>query len=132
MRKKQLIKRGQLEIDFSKPLDISLNDIGSNKDPCFGKVYDLSTEECRACGDSELCAVVMGQNLHLTRKQLNEKSSFKDMDVLYDIDSIRKYMRSLKRNGVIRKDIIKKSREKFSLPKSDIIIIYKKQFKKEK
>ena len=27
------------------------------KDPCFGKLYDLTTPECQSCGDIEFCAI---------------------------------------------------------------------------
>ena len=37
-------------------------------DPCFGKSYDLSTKECKLCGDSELCAFKMSQTLKVEQK----------------------------------------------------------------
>ena len=40
--------------DILTPIDVST--LGTNGDPCFGIGYDLSTKECKLCGDSELCA----------------------------------------------------------------------------
>lgn len=105
------------------PIDIT--QLGTNGDPCFGKGYDLTTKECKLCGDSELCAFKMSQELRITRKELEEKNKYKDLDVLEDIDGIKKYMRNLKRKGVERKDIIAKAIEKFEVPKDTIRKIYK-------
>ena len=68
--------------DVLTPLDIS--QLGTNGDPCFGIGYDLSTKECKLCGDSELCAFKMSQNLNITRKELEQKNQYKDLDILED------------------------------------------------
>ena len=52
---------------------IDINSIGDNGDPCFGKEYDLSTEECRSCGDSELCCIKFAALMGKTRKELEEE-----------------------------------------------------------
>lgn len=120
-KKKQLpdlAKQSPLE-----PLD--LYSIGSNGDPCFGKSYDLSTSECRSCGDSELCALRMSQALNKTRKQLEEENHYKDLDVLEDVSAIKKFMRKLKREGLSRKEIISKTSEKFEVPTKDLRKLFK-------
>lgn len=109
--------------DPLEPIDITT--LGSNGDPCFGKGYDLSTKECKMCGDAELCAFKMSQNLRITRKELEDKNNYKDLDILEDTDAIKKYMRSLKRKGLKRKEIIQKSMEKFEVPKEGIRKLYK-------
>ena len=48
--------------DILTPID--LTQLGTNGDVCFGIGYDLSTKECKLCGDSELCAFKMSQNLN--------------------------------------------------------------------
>ena len=96
-----------------------------NGDDCFGQAYDLSTKECKLCGDSELCALKMSQNLNITRKELNEKNHYKDLDILEDIDAIKKYMRKLKRAGESRKDSITKASDKFEVPTRDLRKIYR-------
>ena len=53
--------------DILTPLDVS--QLGTNGDPCFGIGYDLSTKECKLCGDSELCAFKMKQNNKDKRKK---------------------------------------------------------------
>lgn len=114
--------------DLSKvdPLDvIDVTKLGSNGDPCFGKGYNLSTKECKLCGDSELCALKMAQVLRITRKELEEKNHYKDLDTLEDVEGIKKYMRSLKRKGLDRKEIVSKCNTKFEVPKKDLRTIFK-------
>lgn len=87
--------------DVLTPLDIS--QLGTNGDPCFGIGYDLSTKECKLCGDSELCAFKMSQNLNITRKELEQKNQYKDLDILEDTVGIKKYIRGLIRKGKDKK-----------------------------
>ena len=72
MAKKKQMLPDLTKQDILTPLDIS--QLGSNGDPCFGIGYDLSTKECKLCGDSELCAFKMSQNLNITRKELEQKN----------------------------------------------------------
>lgn len=120
-KKQEVIKLS--EHDPLKPIDITK--LGSNQDPCFGKGYDLSTRECKLCGDSELCAIKMAQTLRITRKELEEKNNYKDLDVLEDTKGIKKYLRSLKRKGLKRKEIFEKTSEKFEVPIDMVKKIYK-------
>lgn len=118
------------KVDLSKhdplsPLEVDFNVIGSNMDPCFGKGYDLSTKECKQCGDSELCAFRVAQALGKTRKELEEKNHYKDLDVLEDVDGMKKFMRKLKRSGMSRREIVKKTSLKFEVPTSDVRQIYR-------
>lgn len=99
--------------------------IGTSKDPCFGKEYDLSTKECKVCGDSELCAVCFAQFMNKTRKEVESENSFKDLESTVDPAQIKKYMRGLKRKGAEKKEIIHSSMDKFSLDKKTIRKIYK-------
>lgn len=63
------------DIKNQDPLEpINIAELGSNSDPCFGTGYDLSTKECKLCGDSELCAFKMSQNMNITRKELEQKN----------------------------------------------------------
>lgn len=110
--------------DHDPLVPIDVTNLGNEND-CFGQAYDLTTKECKLCGDSELCALKMSQNLNITRKQLNEKNHFKDLDILEDIPSIKKYMRSLKRKGETRKSIIAKASDKFEVPTKDLRKIYR-------
>lgn len=109
--------------DILKPLSIS--DIGTNGDPCFGKSYDLSTKECKLCGDSELCAIVFAQNLNKTRDDIEKENHFKDMDVLYDLEAIKKFIRTKKRSGMVKKEILDAVQQKFEISREDAREIYK-------
>lgn len=124
MVKKKKLKLPDLrKQDPLTPIDIT--QLGSNGDPCFGKGYNLSTKECKICGDAELCAFKLSQNLKITRKELEEKNHYKDLDMLEDVKGIKKYIRSLKRKGLTRKEIVTKASEKFEVPKKDIRTIYR-------
>lgn len=64
--------------DFSTPID--LLKFGSEEDPCFGVLYDPREKECQSCGDCELCAIMLGQNNHLKRNEIEKTQSFKDIE----------------------------------------------------
>lgn len=114
------------DIKNQDPLEpINIAELGSNGDPCFGIGYDLSTKECKLCGDSELCAFKMSQNMNITRKELEQKNQYKDLDVLEDTIGIKKYIRGLIRKGKERKEVITKTVEKFEVPRKRIRELYK-------
>lgn len=114
------------DIKNQDPLEpINIAELGSNGDPCFGIGYDLSTKECKLCGDSELCAFKMSQNMNITRKELEQKNQYKDLDVLEDTVGIKKYIRGLIRKGKERKEVITKTIEKFEVPRKRIRELYK-------
>lgn len=123
----QKSKNKTIDITKVDPLQVvDITKLGmSEYDPCFGKGYNLSTKECKLCGDSELCALKMAQVLKITRKELEKKNHYKDLDTLEDVDGIKKYMRSLKRKGLTRKEIVSKCNTKFEVPKKDLRIIFK-------
>ena len=114
------------DIKNQDPLEpINIAELGSSGDPCFGIGYDLSTKECKLCGDSELCAFKMSQNMNITRKELEQKNQYKDLDVLEDTVGIKKYIRGLIRKGKERKEVITKTVEKFEVPRKRIRELYK-------
>ena len=128
VKKKQKLPDPDLsKQDILTPIDLST--LGTNGDVCFGIGYDLSTKECKLCGDSELCAFKMSQNLNITRKELEQKNQYKDLDVLEDTVGIKKYIRGLIRKGKDRKDIISKTVEKFEVPRKRIRELYKECIK---
>lgn len=116
--------------DLSKqePLTvIDLTSLGTDNDPCFGKGYDLSTKECKLCGDAELCAFKLSQTLNITRKELEEKNKYKDLDILEDTKAIKKFFRACKRKGMKRKEILEKASTKFEVPILTLKTLYKSQ-----
>lgn len=70
--------------EFSKKLDITkaitLEQLGTKDDPCFGKYHSSKEEECKRCGDSEFCAIAMGQLTHIKRAELEKSGNFKDLE----------------------------------------------------
>lgn len=125
-------KKSLPDITKQDPLvPINLDTIGTNNDPCFGKSYDLSTKECKLCGDSELCALKMSQNLKISRKELEDKNHYKDLETLLDIPAIKKYIRSLKRKGLTRREIVNKCSTKYEAPTKDIRKIYREMYGKD-
>jgi hypothetical protein len=124
-RKKRKATKG---VDFSKPIDI--HKVGSDDDPCFGKLYDLSHDTCKRCGDSELCAVVFAQNMAKQRKKLESKTKFKD--ILLDKEdekenkALKKWVKKKVEAGMPRIKIIKKAKATFGSSRKEIKDIIKK------
>jgi len=67
----------------------------------------------------------MSQNMNITRKELEQKNQYKDLDVLEDTVGIKKYIRGLIRKGKDRKEVITKTVEKFEVPRKRIRELYK-------
>ena len=129
MKKDKLVKKRQKEIDLSKqdifkPLS-SVDVLGTKNDPCFGKLYDLTTSECKQCGDSELCSICFAQSLNKKRSDIEKENRFKDLDTLVDIKGAKKYIRSLKRKGLEKKQILDKVIVKFEITRQDARDIYR-------
>lgn len=109
-----------------KPVDIS--SLGNlDTDPCFGKEYDLSTKECKMCGDSELCCIKFADKVGKTRKQLEKENQYKDLEILVDKSAVFKSIRALKRKGDDKKTIIQKIQVKYELSIKEARLLYKEQ-----
>lgn len=65
------------ELDLTKPIPLDI--LGTEYDPCFGKLHDATASECQICGDSELCAIVQSQRLHVKREAIESEKEFKDL-----------------------------------------------------
>lgn len=130
VKKNDNLKKARKELesgDILKPLDISK--LGTGNDPCFGKSYDLSTKECKMCGDSELCCIKFTALMGKTRKELEAETKFKDLEPLIDMEGCRKYYRRLVREGLGKKDILDKLQSKYELSRQEVRDLYHK-FKK--
>lgn len=107
------------------PIDITK--FGGKDDPCFGKHHDLKAEECRNCGDSELCAIAMSHyNLKLRQKE-ELQNSFKDMeDTEQDLKEkkVRKYLKKKIEKGISENLAFKKASKRYDLPFFRIKEIY--------
>lgn len=108
------------------PLDFTK--FGTDDDPCFGKLYDLSAPECKICGDQELCGVVFSQNMHIVRKDIEDKSKFKDLDLPRDYDNpaIIKWIKQKVKEGMGRKEIITLGMDLYGVTKPEMRTAYKK------
>jgi hypothetical protein len=51
------------------------------KDPCFGKLHDLTDEDCLSCGDIEWCATVFQQKLVQRRLAEEKKGASYDLEI---------------------------------------------------
>jgi hypothetical protein len=117
--------RGELETgDILEPMDITK--LGSGNDPCFGKHYDLSTKECKMCGDSELCCIKFTALMGKTRKELEAETQFKDLEPLIDMEGCKKYYRKLVREKLGKKEILDKLQSKFELSRKEARDLYRK------
>lgn len=125
-------KTKPLELSNLDPLKVvPISAIGNpHLDPCFGKAYDLSTKECKQCGDSELCATQMSKLLGTTRKQLEAKNNYKDLDILEDVEGIKKYLRNLHKKGKTRRESIKLASTHFEVPSQYLRKVYRDLFNK--
>lgn len=109
-----------------KPFDFTK--FGTEDDPCFGKLYDLSAPECKICGDQELCGVIFSQNMHSIRKELEDKTKFKDLDLPRDYDNLTiiKWVKQKRKEGMDRKEIITLGVDLYGVTKPEMRIAYKK------
>lgn len=124
--KKSALKKAKEELLKGDPLvPVQLKDLGSEVDPCFGKGYDLRTPECRACGDSELCCIKMAQHLGVTRKELESKNSYKDLNNPIDEVGLKKYYKRLVREGKDKKSILDRMQNKYKLTRQEVRDYYR-------
>jgi len=78
-------KRTARNSHFSKqslliPFDIL--DFGDpEKDPCFGKHYDLMDDTCMSCGDIEWCSTIFNQRMIARRIEEEKKGNNYDLKI---------------------------------------------------
>lgn len=123
-------KKKRVNLDPLVP--VSLDMIGSDNDPCFGKGYDLSTDECKQCGDSELCAIKFAAELGKTRKQLEQENNYKDLESLVDTKAVYKTIRALKRKNLKMSEILDRLQAKYELSREEVKSLYKQWKEKQK
>lgn len=126
-----MMKAKQKSYKESDPLEpINFKSIGSKNDPCFGKLYDLTTQECKICGDSELCCSVFARNQGKTRKELEKENSFKDIETLIDKTAVRKTIRYMVRKGKAKKEILEAIQSKYETSREDARALYREYLSK--
>lgn len=115
------------DADLLKPIDVA--SLGSDNDPCFGKLHDLVAKECKACGDSDFCEIVKAQGLHKERLNIESEQRFKDIEeadeeMVKRKEEAKKLIKEYKEKGLKRlKTIIRVSQE-MSLPKEIVKQLY--------
>lgn len=78
-------KKLSKKLDTLAPIsNITLEQLGTAEDPCFGKLFEPRTDECSRCGDSEICAIKTMQNNNLRRAEIEAKHKFKDLEEIKD------------------------------------------------
>lgn len=110
-------------IDFLKPIDF--NKVGTEDDPCFGKLFNLSTDACKRCGDSELCSALLSQNLNKSRAKIESKNRFKDIELTEGNKALINWVKEKKKAGISRSEIIKKAKKTFGSERKEIKEIYR-------
>ena len=116
-------KKKKIKLDPLVPA--SLDMIGGENDVCFGREYDLSTDECKQCGDSELCAIKFAAELGKTRKQLEQENNYKDLESLVDTKAVYKTIRALKRKNLKMSEILDRVQAKYELSREEAKSIYR-------
>lgn len=116
-KKKERKPKSDKELSLLEPVDIM--QLGSELD-CFGKEYDLSTDECKRCGDSEFCAIACSANLHAERKKIGKKTVFKDEQLDKNEDSkIKDFITKKLERGVEESKIVVRVVKRFGISKKD-------------
>lgn len=98
MKRKRRDNIDKTNIKMEVPL-LRLDQYGTADDVCFGKHHDPRAEECKRCGDCEICLIVMGQLNNLKRIEVEAQGSFKDLEevkIKPDVDkkTIRKSVKN--------------------------------------
>lgn len=114
------------DINVMEPIDITR--FGTDEDPCFGKEYNLASPECKRCGDSELCAIVMAQNNNIARKLIESENRFKDLEIVpkETNEALKKWVSMKIDEGLKRSEIIKKAKNTYGSTREEIKEIYAK------
>jgi hypothetical protein len=109
--KREARKNLAKKVDTTVPVSIEL--LGTDKDPCFGKLNDPRHPICQRCGDIEICAIAMGQVNHVKRAIEEGKHAFKDIEEAaippgkHKKDIYKRIKEMLKQGKVSRDEIIK-------------------------
>lgn len=124
-KKRKPKKKATKGINTLEPIDLAK--VGTADDPCFGKLYDLSTEECKRCGDSELCCTVFSQSMDKARKKFEKSNRVKDMELTEPKvnEALAKWVKEKKDEGLKRSEVIKKAKKTFGSTREEIKEIWK-------
>ena len=115
-------KRDKIKVSEAQMLKpIRIEDFGSDKDPCFGKLYNLNTSECKRCGDSEICGIVFSQKgLKDMRDNVESEGRYKDLELGPSMPLIKEYISKLKKKGYKDSKILRMTKKKFEMTRDEI------------
>jgi hypothetical protein len=116
-RKKEVLKNP----DLLEPLDLTI--FGGINDPCFGKHYDPKAPECKVCGDCEICAIVLANNLKKQRLQIEKEKSFKDLEdaeIQLKHKRAKRYAKKKAEEGWSNAKIIRRAAKRYELTEDKI------------
>lgn len=122
MAKRKSRKKVVKKVDTTKPLEpFDITQFGTDDDPCFGKHYDLTADECKICGDCTVCAIVYNQQTEKLRTKEEKNHRFKDLELdkpkKGKPDKKKSYIVNLREKNIPTLKIIKKVMEKFDMEK---------------
>lgn len=89
-------KKKKHHIDIMKPIIAA--DLGSENDPCFGKHYSIKADECKRCGDADVCAIISQTKLIKEIEEESTKSEYLDVQEAELVDSQNKKLETLLKN----------------------------------
>ena len=116
----------QTKPNLLEPLDLSV--FGGPDDPCFGKYHDLKAEECKQCGDREICAIAMAQKRRVDRTEIEKETPFKDMEDLpveVSDERLKRYMQKKVDKGFEIAYILDKTVARFEISRDRARELYK-------
>jgi len=122
--KRESRKKLSKKVDMSKPImPIDITKFGTDEDPCFGKLHDLTEDACKRCGDSSICSIVMNQDTLKLRAAEEKDNRFKDLELGAAKPSdkeIKNFIKKLIDKGNMRLMIRKKVMTKFGLSRDEV------------
>lgn len=120
--RKEIELEEQALVAYMDPLDF-----GTDKDPCFGKLYSLTAAECTVCGDAVFCSNRFKLLLSARVKEEEADGANEDLEILkLENNAADIYIKQKVKDGKSEKLIIKLAKKKFQLPKGTIIDIINK------
>jgi hypothetical protein len=124
--RKKLTKK----VDITKPImPFDIDKFGTEEDPCFGKLHDLTADECKRCGDCTICQIVYNQGTLIDRAKEESNGRFKDLELgesKPDKKAIKKFIKSKLKDKVLSIKIKKQVVTKFGITKEEASKLIKK------
>lgn len=112
-------KKAVKKVDMTKPLlPIDISKFGGEDDPCFGKLWDLTEDACKRCGDNTICGILFNQKTLKLRDKEESSNRYKDLELGNNNEihkTIKKFVKEKKKEGMIKLKVIKKLVSKFNL-----------------